>query len=239
MEASQSQQACPLFRVLPPELRTYIYELVLLAGVAHTSDGLVYLEQRTTIAQLTRQPSVLSLLGTCRLIQHEAVGIFYEKVHLNFHSCSKSFIERDRQFFQTLGQTRLDRVVSLHITKQRINNIAWLCKQLKPLSRLRTLSFFITGHGDDRDLRRRVDGNRIGLLRALARMDQLESVSLSFDGSSGMPSDAHTVSNDAETNLLDSMQDYIDEFVAELNAVIPRNWNAAHPENCVPHALKH
>ncbi|KAF7192720.1 hypothetical protein HII31_05946 [Pseudocercospora fuligena] len=222
---AHDQEACPLF-ALPGEIRTYIYELVLLAGVLRDNGGLVKLEKRTQIGMLIQPPSVLSLLATCRIIQYEAAGIFYEKIHLEFTCSTKASIERDREFFKTLSQPRLDGISVLSITKRRINNIAWLCKQLKQLSSLKDLNFTITEHESDTwfDLHRKTMGNRIGLLRALARMDQLETVSFSFQRGIDVSS--------AET-------EQIADFVGELNEVIPRNWNAAHPQNCVPGALKH
>lgn len=224
-QRAHDQEACPLFS-LPGEIRTYIYELALLAGVVRDNGGLIKLEKRTQIGMLIQPPSVLSLLGTCGIIQHEAAGIFYEKIHLEFTSSSKASIERDREFFKTLSQPRLDGIAVLSITKRRINNIAWLCKQLKQLSGLKDLAFTITEHESDTwfDLHRKMMGNRIGLLRALARMDQLETVSCRFQRGIDV--------SPAET-------EQIADFVGELNEVIPRNWNAAHPQNCVPGALKH
>lgn len=222
---AHDQEACLLFS-LPGEIRTYIYELVLLAGVARDAGGLIKLEKRTQIGMLTLPPSVLSLLATCRIIQCEAAGIFYEKIHLEFTSSTKASIERDREIFKTLSQPRLDGIAVLFITKRRINNIAWLCKQLRQLSSLKDLTFKITEHEHDTwfDLHRKMMGNRNGLLRALARMDQLETVAFSFQRGIDVSS--------AET-------EQIADFVGELNEVIPRNWNAAHPQNCVPGALKH
>ncbi|EME83003.1 uncharacterized protein MYCFIDRAFT_80575 [Pseudocercospora fijiensis CIRAD86] len=122
---AHNQEACPLFS-LPGEIRTYIYELVLLAGVPGDENGLIKLEKRTRIGMLIQPPSVLSLLATCRIIQYEAAGIFYEKIHLEFTCSTKASIERDREIFNTLGQPRLDGIAMLSITKRRVNNIAWL-----------------------------------------------------------------------------------------------------------------
>ncbi len=74
-----SQTGCGLFR-LPPELRTFIFVLALTIPVDEGKPVKLVQKHRAP----TQQPSVLSLLQTCRLVNDEAYGIFYAVNHLRF-----------------------------------------------------------------------------------------------------------------------------------------------------------
>ena len=65
-----SQDDCPLFK-LPAELRNYVWELAL----AVEPDKHDRVEIRLARSR-ARKPSVLMILGTCRLINQEAAGMF-------------------------------------------------------------------------------------------------------------------------------------------------------------------
>lgn len=197
---------------LPGELRTYIYELVLVSGVARQPFGVVHVSKTTAYERLRqRSKSVLTLLETCRRIYQEAVGIFYEQIHLSFTSAGSSR-PLGPELFWSLSLERLQAIKTLYISKSLVDDIASLCRRISKLPNVQYLSFWLTGHDTDSLARllTRINESKPGFLRALQSMDSLRTLDLTFW---------------REDDASEEERRSVEDFVAELNAVLPYNCN--------------
>ncbi|KAK4503514.1 hypothetical protein PRZ48_004429 [Zasmidium cellare] len=137
------QEQCLLFRI-PPELRNFIYELAL--EVEPDSDGEVTLHRQFR----KDHPTVLNLLGVCRLINQEAAGIFYSQHKIVIHwntLCANGDYDhglRSPGFASTLSRLRLKGLRDLTVTcsggfENGLEFATMACNRVRSLPALRTL----------------------------------------------------------------------------------------------------
>ncbi len=128
---------------MPPEIRNEIYKHILTVPI--NDQGTV---EVTDEPEHPEQPTVLSILQTCRIVNDEAKGLFYHvnPIHLRRHSDCKGGLSIARHttiFLLTLSPERLHCIRDITITSDWLSSFTITLKRLEGLKGLRVVTLQI------------------------------------------------------------------------------------------------
>lgn len=172
------QAQCHLFRI-PPELRNYIYELIL--TVCPNDQGTVVIN-RTDRTAFPEHESRLCILQTCHLINEEAQGIYYSVHHLElrpspalgFHP--HDLVQRTTAFIQCLNEKRRCAITKFTFTANYIEQVTGALKQVHLLTGLEILTLCLENsrHEDPRNFVREMPFWKVAVKKLPPKLKEIK-----------------------------------------------------------------